>query len=69
MNRHDVHLSKDKETASKVAVRRGMPVILVIETFPMLRDGYKFRVSNNGVWLIPEVPPKYIKFPYSKIRN
>jgi putative RNA 2'-phosphotransferase len=63
MNRHDVHLSTDKETAARVAVRRGKPVILVIETFPMLRDGYQFRVSDNGVWLIPEVPPKYIKFP------
>lgn len=63
MNRHDVHLSTDKEMAARVAARRGRPVILVIETFPMLRDGYQFRVSENGVWLIPEVPSKYIKFP------
>lgn len=63
MNRHDVHLSPDKETATRVAIRRGKPVILVIETYPMLRDDYQFRVSDNGVWLIPEVPPKYIKFP------
>ena len=63
MTRHDVHLSPDKETAASVASRRGKPVILVIETYLMLRDGYQFRVSDNGVWLIPEVPPKYIKFP------
>jgi putative RNA 2'-phosphotransferase len=63
MNRHDVHLSSDKETATRVAVRRGKPVILVIETYPMVRDGYQFRVSDNGVWLITEVPPQYIKFP------
>jgi putative RNA 2'-phosphotransferase len=63
MTRHDVHLSPDKETATRVAIRRGKPVILVIETYPMLRDGYQFRVSDNGVWLTPEVPPQYIKFP------
>ena len=63
MNRHDVHLSPDKETATRVAIRRGKPVILVIETYPMIRNGYQFRVSDNGVWLITEVPPQYIKFP------
>jgi putative RNA 2'-phosphotransferase len=63
MTRHDVHLSPDKDTATRVAIRRGKPVILVIETYRMVRDGYQFRVSDNGVWLIPEVPAKYIKFP------
>lgn len=63
MNRHDVHLSPDKETATRVAIRRGKPVILVIETYPLLRDGYQFRVSDNGVWLVGEVPAKYIRFP------
>lgn len=62
-NRHDVHLSGDKETATVVAARRGKPIILVIETFPMVRDGYEFRQSENGVWLVPAVPAKYIKFP------
>lgn len=62
-NRHDVHLSGDRETATLVAQRRGKAVILVIETYPLLRDGYKFRQSDNGVWLVPDVPAKYIKFP------
>lgn len=63
MNRHDVHLSPDKETATRVAIRRGKPIILVIETYPLLRDGYQFRVSDNGVWLVSDVPAKYLKFP------
>jgi putative RNA 2'-phosphotransferase len=62
MKRHDVHLSPDKDTANRVATRRGKPIILVIETYPMVRDGYQFRVSDNGVWLIQAVPPQYIKF-------
>lgn len=63
MNRHDVHLSPDREIATHVATRRGKPLILVIETYPTVRDGYEFRVSENGVWLLPEVATKYIKFP------
>lgn len=61
--RRDVHLSATRETAVAVGVRRGAPVILVIETHAMLRDGYQFRYSDNGVWLIPNVPPQYLRFP------
>ena len=61
--RRDVHLSAMKQTASEVGARRGTPVVLLVETFPLLRDGYRFRCSDNGVWLIPNVPPKYIRFP------
>ena len=61
--RRDVHLSATKQTAEEVGARRGTPVVLLVETFPLLRDGYRFRCSDNGVWLIPNVPPKYIRFP------
>jgi putative RNA 2'-phosphotransferase len=62
-NRHDVHMSANTETATSVGSRRGAAVILKIETFPMVRDGYVFRCSDNGVWLTSAVPAKYIKFP------
>ncbi|WP_279629359.1 RNA 2'-phosphotransferase [Janthinobacterium svalbardensis] len=61
--RRDVHLSATKQTASAVGARRGTPVVLLVETFPLLRDGYRFRCSDNGVWLIPNVPARYIRFP------
>ena len=61
MNRHDVHLSKDLATATKVGERRGKPVILVIDSAKMAADGYKFRLSANGVWLTDHVPPRYIR--------
>ncbi|NHZ43640.1 RNA 2'-phosphotransferase [Massilia sp. CCM 8693] len=61
--RRDVHLSATKETAAEVGARRGAAVILVVETHPLLRDGYQFRRSENGVWLIPSVPSKYLRFP------
>ena len=61
MDRHDVHLSKDVLTAAKVGERRGKPVILVVDSGAMASDGYKFRLSENGVWLTDHVPPKYIR--------
>lgn len=60
MSRQHVHLSLDKETAIKVGSRRGIPVILVIRSGDMHRDGIPFYLSANGVWLTDHVPPKYI---------
>ncbi len=61
MSRHDVHLSKDVQTAAKVGERRGKPIILVIESGRMAADGFKFRLSENGVWLTEHVPAQYIR--------
>ena len=61
MNRHDVHLSADIETAARVGQRRGKAVILVIDSGKMAADGFTFRLSENGVWLTDHVPPKYLR--------
>ncbi|RZB18436.1 RNA 2'-phosphotransferase [Streptomyces sp. F001] len=63
MNRHDVHLSADRETATRVGARRGRPVVLSVDAGAMHRDGHIFRVSANGVWLTQAVPPQYLHFP------
>ncbi|AXB55704.1 RNA 2'-phosphotransferase [Flavobacterium fluviale] len=62
MSRQHVHLSKDKETAIKVGSRRGTPQILTVRSGAMHRDGFKFYLSDNNVWLTDEVPAKYIDF-------
>ncbi|QKW10957.1 RNA 2'-phosphotransferase [Streptomyces sp. NA04227] len=62
MNRHDVHLSADRETATRVGARRGRPVILTVDAPAMHADGHTFRVTANGVWLTAEVPPRYVRF-------
>jgi len=62
-NRHHVHLSVDRETATNVGKRRGKPIILKIDTVGMLRTGHKFYVSVNDVWLTEHVPTRYITFP------
>lgn len=62
MSRQHVHLSKDLETATKVGGRRGIPHILTVRSGAMHRDGFKFYLSENNVWLTNEVPAKYIEF-------
>lgn len=61
MSRLYVHLSKDIETALKVGKRHGTPVILKIHSGDMCKDGYKFYLSENGVWLTEKVDVKYFE--------
>ncbi|MEU0539218.1 RNA 2'-phosphotransferase [Nocardia sp. NPDC005978] len=60
MNRHDVHLSLDLDTARQVGGRHGKPAILCVDTVAMRRDGHEFFVTGNGVWLVDSVPPHYL---------
>ena len=61
-SRHHVHLSLEKETARNVGMRHGIPIILPVSSGAMSRAGYTFYRSENGVWLVESVPPKYLKF-------
>jgi putative RNA 2'-phosphotransferase len=60
--RHDVHLSPDPVTATKVGQRRGRPVVLKIHAGDMHRTGHVFRRSANNVWLVDFVSAKFIEF-------
>lgn len=60
MRRHHVHLCVDETTARAIGSRRGPPVILEIDSARMDRDGQRFYVSDNGVWLTDTVHPKYL---------
>lgn len=62
MSRLYVHLSKDFETAKQVGERHGKCVILIIDAKRMYKDGIKFYLSENGVWLTEYVDPKYILY-------
>ncbi|WP_370876503.1 RNA 2'-phosphotransferase [Amycolatopsis thermophila] len=59
-SRHDVHLSRDLETAVRVGSRHGAPVVLTVDAAAMTRHGYHFQVSANGVWLTRVVPSEYL---------
>jgi len=61
MTRQYVHLSLTEEIALTVGKRHGKPIVLYIDTKKMYEEGYKFYLSENKVWLVEEVPIKYIK--------
>lgn len=56
MARHHVHLSGDRETATRVGARRGRPVILEIAAATLADSGHAFFLTSNGVWLTDHVP-------------
>ena len=59
MSRLYVHLSENIETAVKVGRRHGSPVVLEVHSGEMYKDGCKFYLSENGVWLTEYVNVKY----------
>lgn len=61
MSRHHVHLSAEIETARKVGMRYGKPVIFQVDTEAMLSENHQFFVSANDVWLTDNIPPVFIK--------
>jgi putative RNA 2'-phosphotransferase len=61
MARHHVHLSTDKEMMLKVGQRHGKPVLVKVKAKEMSEAGYKFYLSDNGVWLTDEVPAAFLE--------
>ncbi|TCL10250.1 putative RNA 2'-phosphotransferase [Shimia isoporae] len=59
-SRHHVHLSSDTATATSVGGRHGKPVVLTVNSGDMARSGTVFYQSDNGVWLVDHVPPKFL---------
>lgn len=62
-----VHLTNETKVAEQVGSRYGVPIVLVIDAFQMHKDGRKFFLSNNGVYLTEYVPVKYITRSYQKV--
>lgn len=59
-----VHLSKDVNTAIDVGKRHGQPVIYLVDSGKMCRQGHKFYCSANGVWLTNNVPVEFLTRQY-----
>ena len=61
--RHHVHLSGDEATARAVGQRHGRVVVLPVRSGDMVRAGFIFYLSANGVWLTDAVPCMYLVEP------
>lgn len=58
--RHHVHLSATEDVAVKVGGRHGKAVVLEVDAARMKRDGHRFYLAANGVWLADHVPVTYL---------
>ena len=58
--RRHVHLSSNEETAHRVGMRHGAPVIFRVDTARLHADGQIFWQADNGVWLTDHVAPVYL---------
>lgn len=63
MKRHHVHLSADFETALIVGKRydKKHPLVYRVDAPRMAMRGHQFYLSENGVWLVDHVPPRYLQ--------
>lgn len=62
-NRQYVHLSIDTKIALQVGKRHDeKPVLLIIQALKAYKEGVKFYLGNDKVWLADKVPSKYIVF-------
>lgn len=62
MGRQHVHLSASPSDAQQVGRRHGKPVVLQVPALQMHEAGHAFYVSDNGVWLVNNVPAHFIIF-------
>lgn len=60
--RQHVHLSAEPETARRVGIRHGKPVVLTVDAAGMYRDRLPLWKADNGIWLAEHVPPSYLGF-------
>jgi putative RNA 2'-phosphotransferase len=58
--RQHVHLSSDEATALRVGERHGKAYIFRVDALAMQAKGFKFYLSDNGVWLTDQVPPEFL---------
>ncbi len=60
-NRQYVHLSMDVETAMQVGARRDdEPVLLSVIALTASKEGIKFYLGNDKVWLADAIPSRFI---------
>ncbi len=64
MKRQHVHLSLDRETATKVGMRKTRePVIIEVDAVSAHASGVDFFHGNENVWLSDVIPVQFLKMP------
>ena len=63
-SRNYVHLTNDNDAALETGARHGAPVTIRIKALEMFNAGYEFYNPTKGIWLVREVPKKFIDSYY-----
>ena len=63
-SRNYVHLTDDNDAALETGARHGAPVTIRIKALEMFNAGCEFYNPKKGIWLVREVPRKFIDSYY-----
>lgn len=63
-SRNYVHLTNDNDAALETGSRHGAPVTIRVKALEMFNAGYEFYNPTKGIWLVREVPKKFIDSYY-----
>jgi putative RNA 2'-phosphotransferase len=58
-----VHLSPDPVSAASIGRRHGRPVVIEVAARAMNAAGLAFYRSDNGIWLVDAVAPRFLDVP------
>lgn len=68
-SRNYVHLTNDNDAALETGARHGAPVTIRINALEMFNAGYEFYNPVKNVWLVREVPRRFIDSYYVPIES
>lgn len=63
-SRNDVHLTSNQEAALETGARHGAPIAIQVKALEMFHEGYKFYNPARNIWLVREVPSRFIDSYY-----
>ena len=59
-----VHLKSDNDAALETGARHGAPIAIQVKALEMFHEGYKFYNPARNIWLVREVPSRFIDSYY-----
>lgn len=63
-SRNYVHLTSDNDAALETGARHGAPVAIHVKALEMFHEGYEFYNPVKNIWLVREVPRRFIDSYY-----
>lgn len=63
-SRNYVHLTSDNDTALETGARHGAPIAIHVKALEMFHEGYEFYNPVKNIWLVREVPRRFIDSYY-----